>query len=184
MLLLCCRAPPAAGSPLLVRWNRDEAAFAVTLNPSLTSPQVTSRPETLPSANPPHPTPSDRHAANKPAGDGGVTTAGDRVAPGGGTSAAAPAGADGVTRTFPRAIPKTLPVVCGTKRGSFMLAEQMVTCHCAECAEKEKVTGEQVVFAPVAYEKHGGLAAARKWKSSIRVELQVGTGLQLLGLRV
>jgi hypothetical protein len=62
----------------------------------------------------------------------------------------------------------------------------VVTCHCIECAEKERETGELAVFAPVAFEKHGGLAAARKWKSSIRVELRVrrggGAGLEELGL--
>ncbi|KAK9827616.1 hypothetical protein WJX81_006673 [Elliptochloris bilobata] len=87
-----------------------------------------------------------------------------------------------------------LPVVCGDKRGTFLLGCQRVVCDCAECARKARGDRELTC---TQFEVHSGAGAAKKWKSSMRVRpggapevpaggpgMPVGKWLELRGLDV
>lgn len=62
-------------------------------------------------------------------------------------------------------------VKCGMVQGVFSLASGTILCLCDACSENGQ--GEPTWFAPAAFERHGGMAASKKWRGSI----QVGTSL-------
>jgi hypothetical protein len=57
-------------------------------------------------------------------------------------------------------------VKCGNVQGVFSLASGTVLCLCNECSDS---SGGPVWFAPAAFERHGGMAASKKWRGSIQV---------------
>jgi len=57
-------------------------------------------------------------------------------------------------------------VVCGDKRGTFLLGRQRVLCACAECAARPP-GGRELTCTQ--FEAHAGAGAAKKWKSSMRI---------------
>jgi len=57
-------------------------------------------------------------------------------------------------------------VVCGDKRGTFLLGRQRVLCDCAECAARPP-GGRELTCTQ--FEAHAGAGAAKKWKSSMRI---------------
>lgn len=59
-----------------------------------------------------------------------------------------------------------LPVVCGDKRGTFLLGRQRVLCDCAECRQRPGTDRELTC---TQFEVHAGAGAAKKWKSSMRI---------------
>ncbi|KAF6251079.1 hypothetical protein COO60DRAFT_680403 [Scenedesmus sp. NREL 46B-D3] len=58
-------------------------------------------------------------------------------------------------------------VKCGHVQGVFSLASGTVLCLCNECSDS---SGGAVWFAPAAFERHGGMAASKKWRGSIQVK--------------
>jgi hypothetical protein len=55
-------------------------------------------------------------------------------------------------------------VKCGNVQGVFSLASGSILCLCNACS-----THEPCWFAPAAFERHGGMAASKKWRGSIQV---------------
>jgi hypothetical protein len=55
-------------------------------------------------------------------------------------------------------------VKCGNVQGVFSLASGSILCLCNECNGSEPCW-----FAPAAFERHGGMAASKKWRGSIQV---------------
>lgn len=55
-------------------------------------------------------------------------------------------------------------VKCGNVQGVFALASGSILCLCNECSGHEPCW-----FAPAAFERHGGMAASKKWRGSIQV---------------
>jgi SAND domain len=60
-----------------------------------------------------------------------------------------------------------VPVLCGGKRGFFLVGPQRVECVCAECWTKPESERE---MSCTQFEAHCGAGAAKKWKASLRVE--------------
>ncbi len=58
-------------------------------------------------------------------------------------------------------------VECGTATGVFYGDTQRIVCHCPACAATAGVDG--VEFIPSEFERHGGMAACKKWRFSIKV---------------
>lgn len=58
-------------------------------------------------------------------------------------------------------------VKCGMVQGVFSLESGSIICLCDECSETNG--GEPTWFAPAAFERHGGMAASKKWRGSIQV---------------
>lgn len=55
-------------------------------------------------------------------------------------------------------------VKCGNVQGVFALASGSILCLCNACSSHEPCW-----FAPAAFERHGGMAASKKWRGSIQV---------------
>lgn len=55
-------------------------------------------------------------------------------------------------------------VKCGNVQGVFSLASGSILCLCNECNGHDPCW-----FAPAAFERHGGMAASKKWRGSIQV---------------
>lgn len=55
-------------------------------------------------------------------------------------------------------------VKCGNVQGVFSLASGSILCLCNECSGNDPCW-----FAPAAFERHGGMAASKKWRGSIQV---------------
>jgi hypothetical protein len=66
-------------------------------------------------------------------------------------------------------------VKCGNVQGVFSLASGSILCLCNECNGNDPCW-----FAPAAFERHGGMAASKKWRGSIQVGVGVGGGHRLL----
>lgn len=60
-------------------------------------------------------------------------------------------------------------VKCGNVQGVFSLASGSILCLCNECSGSDPVW-----FAPAAFERHGGMAASKKWRGSIQVGAPTG----------
>jgi hypothetical protein len=56
-------------------------------------------------------------------------------------------------------------VKCGNVQGVFSLASGSILCLCNECSSIDPCW-----FAPAAFERHGGMAASKKWRGSIQVK--------------
>jgi hypothetical protein len=76
-----------------------------------------------------------------------------------------------------RSGPGTCNVECGRVRGVFHLASERVVCQCREC-EDAASQGYCNEFIPSEFERHGGMAACKKWRFSIKVG---GSALQHQG---
>jgi hypothetical protein len=61
-------------------------------------------------------------------------------------------------------------VKCGNVQGVFSLASGSILCLCNECNGSEPCW-----FAPAAFERHGGMAASKKWRGSIQVCVKTTT---------
>ncbi|KAF8072668.1 rplA [Scenedesmus sp. PABB004] len=63
-------------------------------------------------------------------------------------------------------------VRCGpTAQGVFSIATGTILCLCGECATRAcGPRGKPVTWAPAAFERHGGMAASKKWRGSILVK--------------
>lgn len=61
-------------------------------------------------------------------------------------------------------------VKCGLVQGVFSLASGTILCLCDACSESKH--GEPTWFAPAAFERHGGMAASKKWRGSIQVHIR------------
>lgn len=66
-------------------------------------------------------------------------------------------------------------VKCGKVQGVFSLASGSILCLCKDCSEDSIGS---VWFAPAAFERHGGMAASKKWRGSIQVCGDAGGSLQ------
>lgn len=64
--------------------------------------------------------------------------------------------------------PTECAVECGNVHGMFDLRTERITCFCLECkaAVEEGLSAE---FIPSEFERHGGMAACKKWRFSIKV---------------
>lgn len=60
-------------------------------------------------------------------------------------------------------------VTCGSVHGVFALAHGAVVCMCEACAHATRQ--RPVWFPPAAFERHGGMAASKKWRGSIQVSV-------------
>ena len=60
-------------------------------------------------------------------------------------------------------LPATLAVVCNGVAADYYTRLNQVLCQCSECA------GEQKYMTPTEFEKHAGMAQAKKWKASLRM---------------
>lgn len=56
-------------------------------------------------------------------------------------------------------------VECGDASGTFSFTTQRITCYCDRCM----AGGEPGSFIPSEFERHGGMAACKKWRFSIKV---------------
>lgn len=60
-------------------------------------------------------------------------------------------------------------VKCGNVQGVFSLASGSILCLCNDCSGSDPCW-----FAPAAFERHGGMAASKKWRGSIQVWGMIG----------
>lgn len=58
-------------------------------------------------------------------------------------------------------------VECGTATGVFSVDSERILCLCSSCAENKGPPGPE--FMPSEFERHGGMAACKKWRFSIKV---------------
>lgn len=63
-----------------------------------------------------------------------------------------------------------LKVICGELPGSFMLNTHQIMCLCESCVRKQQATGQPALYRLVDFERHAGLGARKKWKTSIKVD--------------
>ncbi|KDD74237.1 hypothetical protein H632_c1466p0, partial [Helicosporidium sp. ATCC 50920] len=58
----------------------------------------------------------------------------------------------------------TLVVTCNGFEGTFIVASQLVVCHCARCN-----SDPMRAMTAMDFERHAGMATSRKWKYTLRV---------------
>jgi hypothetical protein len=66
-------------------------------------------------------------------------------------------------------------VECGSATGIFSVDSERIMCLCSSCSEGKGPPGPE--FMPSEFERHGGMAACKKWRFSIKVGARLWQGL-------
>ena len=61
-----------------------------------------------------------------------------------------------------------VPIICAGVQGIFLLGRQRVLCLCKECAARPHEKDRE--HSCTQFEQHAGAGAAKKWKSSLRIQ--------------
>ena len=61
-------------------------------------------------------------------------------------------------------------VLCNGTQGTLLITTQAIVCKCATCATVLSPQGGRVMT-PTEFERHAGMAASKKWRRSIKVDL-------------
>jgi hypothetical protein len=73
-------------------------------------------------------------------------------------------------------------VECGSATGIFSVDSERILCLCSSCSEGKGPPGPE--FMPSEFERHGGMAACKKWRFSIKVGCASGVSTYCCIVRV